>query len=117
MRSPALFLATVLSCVAIARADVIWEALPDMPPAPADNPTTPARVELGKMLYFDQRLSSTGSVSCYSCHNVVEGGDDHMTTSAGVHGQKGGRNAPTVWNAAFNSAACSASTPPVTATS
>ncbi|HSQ70145.1 MAG TPA: cytochrome c peroxidase, partial [Steroidobacteraceae bacterium] len=53
---------------------------------------------------FDPRLSSTGSVSCFSCHNVMEGGDDHMTTSAGVHGQKGGRNAPTVWNAAFNSA-------------
>jgi len=103
MRSPALFLATLLSCAALARADITWEALPDLAPAPADNPTTPARVELGKMLYFDQRLSSTGSVSCYSCHNVVEGGDDHMTTSAGVHGQKGGRNAPTVWNAAFNS--------------
>jgi len=36
-------------------------------------------------------------------HNVMEGGDDHMTTSAGVHGLKGGRNAPTVWNAAFHS--------------
>ena len=47
--------------------------------------------------------SSTGTVSCFSCHNVMEGGDDHMTTSAGVHGLKGGRNAPTVWNAAFHS--------------
>jgi cytochrome c peroxidase len=55
------------------------------------------------MLYFDPRLSSTGTVSCFSCHNVMEGGDDHMTTSAGVHGLKGGRNAPTVWNAAFHS--------------
>ena len=80
-----------------------WEALPDTAPAPADNPTTAAKVELGKMLYFDPRLSSTGTVSCFSCHNVMEGGDDHMTTSAGVHGLKGGRNAPTVWNAAFHS--------------
>jgi cytochrome c peroxidase len=80
-----------------------WQALPGEAPAPADNPTTAAKVELGKMLYFDQRLSSTGSVSCFSCHNVTEGGDDHMTTSAGVHGEKGGRNAPTVWNAAFHS--------------
>jgi cytochrome c peroxidase len=80
-----------------------WQALPDTAPAPADNPTTSAKVELGKMLYFDPRLSSTGSVSCFSCHNVMEGGDDHMTTSAGVHGLKGGRNAPTVWNAAFHS--------------
>ncbi len=80
-----------------------WQALPDTAPAPADNPTTAAKVELGKMLYFDPRLSSTGTVSCFSCHNVMEGGDDHMTTSAGVHGLKGGRNAPTVWNAAFHS--------------
>jgi cytochrome c peroxidase len=88
---------------AIAHAQGPWEALPDQAPAPADNPTTAAKVELGKMLYFDPRLSSTGTVSCFSCHNVMEGGDDHMTTSAGVHGLKGGRNAPTVWNAAFHS--------------
>jgi len=81
-----------------------WEALPTVAPAPADNPTTPEKVTLGKMLYFDPRMSSTGTVSCFSCHNVMEGGDDHRPTSIGVHGQKGGRNAPTVWNAAFLSA-------------
>lgn len=80
---------------------VEWQALPDTAPAPADNPTTPEKVELGKMLYFDPRLSSTGTVSCFSCHNVMEGGDDHRPTSIGVHDQVGGRNAPTVWNAAF----------------
>ena len=80
-----------------------WQALPETAPAPADNPTTPAKVELGKMLYFDPRVSSTGTVSCFSCHNVMEGGDDHRPTSIGVHGQVGGRNAPTVWNAAFHS--------------
>ncbi len=80
-----------------------WEALPNTAPAPADNPTTDAKVELGKMLYFDTRFSSTGTVSCFSCHNVMEGGDDHRPTSIGVHGQAGGRNAPTVWNAAFHS--------------
>jgi cytochrome c peroxidase len=56
------------------------------------------------MLYFDTRFSSTGNVSCFSCHNVMEGGDDHRPTSIGVHGLVGGRNAPTVWNAVFNSA-------------
>ena len=86
-----------------AQAQAQWTALPDTAPAPADNPTSADKVELGKMLYFDPRLSSTGTVSCFSCHNVMEGGDDHMTTSAGVHGLKGGRNAPTVWNAAFHS--------------
>lgn len=80
-----------------------WQALPDKAPEPADNPTTPEKVELGKMLYFDPRLSSNGTVSCFSCHNVMEGGDDHRPTSIGVHGQAGGRNAPTVWNAAFHS--------------
>jgi cytochrome c peroxidase len=88
---------------AAAQSQGAWQALPDKAPEPADNPTTPAKVELGKMLYFDPRFSSTGSVSCFSCHNVMEGGDDHMPTSIGVHGQKGGRNAPTVWNAAFHS--------------
>ena len=78
-----------------------WEALPEKAPAPADNPTTPAKVELGKMLYFDPRLSGNGTVSCFTCHNVMEGGDDHRPTSIGIHGQAGGRNAPTVWNAAF----------------
>ena len=78
-----------------------WQALPDVAPAPADNPTTAAKVELGKMLYFDPRLSSSGNVSCFSCHNVMEGGDDHRPTSIGVHGHVGGRNAPTVFNAAF----------------
>ena len=68
---------------------------------PRTIPTTPDKVELGKMLYFDPRLSSTGTVSCFSCHNVMEGGDDHRPTSVGVHGHVGGRNAPTVWNAAF----------------
>lgn len=84
--------------------DAFWQALPEVAPAPADNPTTHEKVELGRMLYFDPRLSSTGTVSCFSCHNLAEGGDDHRPTSIGVHGQKGGRNAPTVWNAAFLSA-------------
>jgi cytochrome c peroxidase len=80
-----------------------WRALPDVAPAPADNPTTAEKVELGKMLYMDPRFSSTGTVSCNSCHNVMEGGDDSRSFSMGVHGKTGGRNAPTVWNSAFHS--------------
>lgn len=78
-----------------------WQALPSVAPAPPDNPTTAAKVALGKMLFFDPRFSSTGTVSCFTCHNVMEGGDDHRPTSIGVEAQRGGRNAPTVWNAAF----------------
>ena len=104
MRNRILLAALLMTlAAAAAQAQSPWQPLPDKAPEPPDTPTTAAKVELGKMLYFDPRLSSTGTVSCFSCHNVMEGGDDHMTTSAGVHGLKGGRNAPTVWNAAFHS--------------
>jgi cytochrome c peroxidase len=78
-----------------------WPALPDVAPSPADNPTTPAKVELGKKLFFDPRVSADGTVSCNSCHNVMEAGDDDRATSAGVNAQRGGRSSPTVYNSAF----------------
>jgi len=78
-----------------------WEALPDTPPIPEDNPQTAAKVELGKILFFDPRLSSTGTVSCNSCHNVMAGGEDNRPNAVGVKGQTGDRGAPTVWNSAF----------------
>ena len=87
--------------VASAQSSGQWQALPEVAVAPADNPTTDTKVSLGKMLFFDPRFSSTGTVSCFNCHNITEGGDDHRPTSIGVHGQMGGRNAPSVWNAAF----------------
>jgi cytochrome c peroxidase len=92
---------TAAVCLCGAAHAQTWEALPAVAPAPADNPTTAAKVELGKMLYHDPRFSETGTVACASCHNVMEGGDDHRPTSIGVHGELGGRNAPTVYNAAF----------------
>ena len=79
------------------------EALPDKAPQPADNVSTPAKIELGKQLFFDPRLSAPGNISCNSCHNVMAGGDDSRSLSLGFKGQLGGRNAPTVWNAAFQS--------------
>lgn len=78
-----------------------FEALPKKVPTPADNPTTAAKVELGKQLYFDPRLSIDGTVSCNSCHNVMSSGTDNRATSVGINGQRGGRSAPTVWNSAF----------------
>lgn len=62
---------------------------------------TPAKVELGKKLYFDSRLSKDGTVSCNSCHNVMGSGTDNRQFSAGVNHSLGDRNSPTVWNAAF----------------
>jgi cytochrome c peroxidase len=96
----ALLVATLFAGQAVAAG---WQALPETAPQPADNPTTEAKVELGKMLYMDPRFSSTGTVSCNSCHNVMEGGEDSRSVSMGVHGKTGGRNAPTVWNSAFHS--------------
>jgi cytochrome c peroxidase len=92
-------LVTALATNAAAAYD--WQALPDAAPAPADNPTTAEKAELGRMLYFDPRFSHTGTVSCNSCHNLMLGGDDNRAFSMGVHGKTGGRSAPTVWNAAF----------------
>ena len=96
---------SLLTAVALASSVSVasaWDALPTEAPAPSDNPTTSAKVELGKMLYHDPRLSSTGTVSCSSCHNTMLGGEDNRPNSMGVNGQTGGRSAPTVWNAAFN---------------
>ncbi len=94
---------TLVAALSSGQAIAQWQALPETAPAPANNPTTTEKVELGKALYFDPRISSTGTVSCNSCHNVMEGGDDSRPTSMGVHGKVGGRSAPTVWNAAFYS--------------
>lgn len=56
---------------------------------------------LGQKLFFDPRLSSDGTISCNSCHNVMNGGVDNRQFSMGVKGQLGGRNSPTVFNAKF----------------
>lgn len=82
-------------------ANAAWEALPEVAPAPADNPQSEAKILLGKTLFFDPRLSSTGTVSCNSCHNVMAGGDDSRPNSMGVDGKTGDRSSPTVWNSAF----------------
>ncbi|TXL01482.1 cytochrome-c peroxidase [Methylococcaceae bacterium HT1] len=96
---------SIVSAIALASSVSVasaWEALPTKAPAPANNPTTAAKVELGRILYHDPRLSSTGTVSCASCHTTMLGGEDNRPNSMGVHGQTGGRSAPTVWNSAFN---------------
>lgn len=79
------------------------EILPKKVEIPQDNGMTEDKILLGKTLYFDPRLSKDGTVSCNSCHNVMAGGDDNRSFSAGVGAKLGGRSAPTVWNSAFNS--------------
>ena len=69
---------------------------------PADNPYTPEKAELGRLLYFDPRLSADGSVSCASCHSPKFAFTDGASVSTGIKGQKGGRSAPTVINRAYS---------------
>ncbi|MGA1598671.1 MAG: cytochrome-c peroxidase [bacterium] len=59
-------------------------------------------VELGKMLYFDPRLSQSGFISCNSCHNLSMGGTDNLQTSIGHNWSQGPINAPTVLNSSMN---------------
>lgn len=66
----------------------------------AEHPSTEAQIALGRMLYFDKRLSKDRSVSCNSCHQLTAYGVDGEATSLGVRGQRGTRNSPTVYNAA-----------------
>ena len=66
------------------------------------NPLTDAKVDLGRMLYYDTRLSKNRTVSCNSCHDLASFGDDGLATSKGIDAQLGGRSAPTVYNAAIH---------------
>ncbi len=84
------------------RAQNMFKPIPEMPPDLKDNPATPAKLQLGTMLYFEPRLSSSGLISCNTCHNIGLGGVDLQETSVGHGWQKGDRNAPTVFNAIFN---------------
>jgi cytochrome c peroxidase len=86
------------------RAQQLFKPVPTAPPELPGNLSTPAKVELGKMLYFDPRLSASHAISCNSCHNIGLGGADAEPTSIGHRWQHGGRNAPTVFNAVFNKA-------------
>lgn len=80
------------------------EALPAGVGQVKDNPLIEDKIELGAMLFFDPRLSSSGLISCNTCHNLGTGGDDNQSTSTGHGWQRGPRNAPTVLNAVFNKA-------------
>src|SRR5436190_14867084 len=71
-------------------------------PGPADNPMTAEKVELGKQLYFDTRLSCDDTVSCASCHDPKKGWSNGTPFATGVRSQVGGRSAPTIINAAYS---------------
>ena len=68
---------------------------------PEDNPMSAEKVELGKLLYFDKRLSKDGTVACATCHDPQMAWAEDTPTSTGIDGQVGGANSPTVINAAY----------------
>ncbi|MFQ5459107.1 MAG: cytochrome-c peroxidase, partial [Myxococcota bacterium] len=82
----------------------LWKNPPlGLPPVPdpQDNRMSAAKVELGRQLYFDRRLSKDGSVSCASCHHPTLGFSNAQRFSPGIGGQVGTRNSPTVYNVAY----------------
>jgi cytochrome c peroxidase len=74
----------------------LYSALPDQAPPAADDPV----IALGRMLYYEKRLSKSHEISCNSCHDLANYGVDNQPTSDGHKGQRGDRNSPTVYNAA-----------------
>jgi cytochrome c peroxidase len=79
----------------------IFGVLPSSVPNP-DNVGSPAKLDLGRMLYYDARLSKNHDIACNSCHLLDAYGVDGEPTSPGHRGQRGGRNSPTVYNAAIH---------------
>lgn len=98
-----LFAAATIAATAIASTKPAESyARPASPPVPADNAMSAERVELGRMLFFDPRLSGSGWISCATCHNPALGWSDGLPTAIG-HGMKTlKRHTPTILNSAYN---------------
>lgn len=123
MRLAALIVLLATACPAPAPAPVEPDPVPVADPVPPpdaqltamfaplptdmatdERPVTEARVTLGRMLYFDPRLSKNHDISCNSCHQLDKYGVDNEPTSPGHQAQRGVRNSPTVYNAALHTA-------------
>jgi cytochrome c peroxidase len=100
--------ATLLAWIRSARARANGASNPDDPlyanpvlPLAEPKGLNPDKVALGRKLYHETRLSGDNTLSCASCHDLKKGGTDQAQYSTGIRGQKGGINAPTVFNAAL----------------
>src|SRR3954452_24251368 len=103
---------TITAAGACALAALVFAAPPVLPPRtplglvpyawPADNPYSAEKVALGKLLFFDKRISKDGTISCASCHDPKHAFTDGSPVSTGIGGQKGGRSAPTIINRAWS---------------
>lgn len=97
----------LLSCVSFTYAENAEDTIQvplGLPPVPwpSDNPYSKEKVELGRKLYFDKRLSSDQTISCATCHNVPCGYGDCRMIAIGIDGMKGTRHSPTIINAAYS---------------
>ncbi len=101
MKANLSFLALFIFFTTINANDLKYWLRPDNVPYPKNNPSSEQKVELGKLLFFDKRLSSTDTISCASCHNPKLGWSDASAKSIGVEGKKGRRNSPTIINSAY----------------
>ncbi len=101
------FFGCMVCCIATvaSAADIAGEAKPprglNAVPVPKDNPQSAEKIELGKQLYFDKRLSGDNTIACASCHDPKKGWSNGDQTAEGFGGQRGGRSAPTVINSAY----------------
>jgi len=82
----------------------LFGVIPDPPTEVSGRQVTPERVELGRMLFFEPRLSRSHVITCNTCHSIGTGGADNVPASIGHGWQRGPRNSPTVFNAVFNAA-------------
>lgn len=116
-RTVAVFLAaTLVSPLAVAQSPVppadelrtlanqFFKPVPDAETVIRERRLDPAAIELGRMLYFEPRISRSHIISCNTCHSLGTGGADNIPASIGHGWQRGPRNAPTVLNAVFNTA-------------
>lgn len=80
---------------------MMFKPLPTEAPS-ADNELTEAKINLGRMLYYETRLSKGGKMSCNSCHQLDKYGQDNLPFSPGHEGKLGGRSSPSTYNAALH---------------
>lgn len=86
----------------------VWAATQSPPSSAAITPIPPAegldpqKIALGERLFNDPRFSRDNTISCASCHSLAKGGADGLPRSRGIGGQEAARNAPSVFNVAFN---------------
>src|SRR5579859_5845976 len=99
-----LLVSAVCATSALVRAQGTDNPRRGLPPmaAPADNPQTPARIALGRRLFFDARLSGDGSISCSSCHQPEHVFSDGRVLALGIDKHQGTRNTPSLLNVGFN---------------